>query len=145
VAPPPWRPVALGGVVRIAGAVAALAVAAWFGLGVYQAHNADAAREAIGRLPDPTAAQTERIRAELDRAATLNPDRGITLLRARAAFQQPDLPRAYRLIQQVTRAEPDNIEAWALLAFATVNHHADALNRAAEAQVRRLGPPVPAP
>lgn len=130
---------------RLAGAAVALVVAAWFGLSAYQAHYADAARARIGRLPNPTAAQTAQITRDLDRAATLNPDRGVTLLRARAAFQQPDLPRSYRLIAAVTRAEPDNVEAWALLAFATINHHVDALHRRAEAEVRRLSPPVPPP
>lgn len=130
---------------RLAGALVAVVVAAWFGLSAYQAHYADRAREQIGRLPDPTAAQTARIERDLDRAGTLNPDRGITLLRARAAFQQPDLPRSYALIQRVTRAEPENLEAWALLAFATVNHGVDALHRRAQEQVRRLSPPVPPP
>jgi predicted Zn-dependent protease len=133
-------------VIRALGAAAAVIVAAWFALGAYQAVNQADARDEIARLPAPTAAQTREIKRRLDRADTLNPDRGVTILRARAALQEPDLPRAVQLLQGVVRDEPENLEAWSLLAFATLDQPGEkALHDRAEAAQRRLSPPVPNP
>ena len=128
--------------VRIAAVIAALVVAAWFAVGVRQATSTGDAQHLLGGRT--TAAEQARTATLLDHAAVLNPDSGVDLLRARLDLAHGDRGTAVRRFEAVTRREPDNIEAWTQLAFATARTDRPAFRRAV-AQVRRLSPAVPAP
>jgi predicted Zn-dependent protease len=122
----------------------ALVVAAWFGLGIRQAGDTRDAAAIVSRLEALSPAQSAHAADLLDAAGTLNPDRHVEVLRAELALHHRDVPRARRLLEGVVADEPENIEAWALLAEALRRSDAAAARRA-QAQVRRLAPPVPAP
>ena len=130
--------------VRVLAVAVALVVAAWFAVGVRQAASVDAAQAEIGKLPDPTPDRLQRIERRLDRAEWLDVGQAVEIVRARAVLQQLDLPRGRRLLLRVLAAEPENVEAWALLSFATLDD-APRLHERALAALRRLSPPVPAP
>jgi hypothetical protein len=123
-------------------AVAVLAVIA-FALAVRQETAEQEAYRLLFRAPPSTPDRIERAARERDRAAPLNPGTRVAQLRAPLAAFEGDPERARRLLQDVVRREPDNIEAWASLAFALGGR--PAAQRRAQAQVRRLSPPVPAP
>lgn len=129
---------------RAAGVVAALLVCAWFALGLRQTTAANEVRARLARVAVRTPADAARTSQLLDRAGALNPDAGIDVLRADAAFAQGHTARARTLLLDVTRREPESFDAWATIAIAFAR--ADpALAAGARAQLRRLSPPAPAP
>jgi hypothetical protein len=95
-------------------ALAAVAVVAcaWFVLSARQAHDLDAATALLQKQSGYTAAGSARTRSLLDSASFLEPGTDVTLLRARLAMEQHRWKRARRLVDQATRAEPDNLQAW---------------------------------
>jgi predicted Zn-dependent protease len=129
---------------RIAAVVGALIVCAWFGLGIRQQSSFDEAKRRVSTFERPSAAEATRTATLLDRAQTLTPDRRVDLLRAQLALQQDRPAQARRLIERVLAKEPDNVEAWTRLAFATAASDPEA-SKLAAAQVLRLAPRVPAP
>ena len=124
--------------------VVAIAATWWFAVGIRQATVTHEAAAIVSRLGALTPAQSSRAADLLGRAGWLNPDRHVDVLRAELALHARDVPRARRRLEGVVAAEPDDIEAWALLAAALRDTDPAAANRA-EAQVRRLAPPVKAP
>lgn len=110
-------------VVRIVSVVAALVVAAWFALGVRESHELNTVTSLLAGHPRLTAAQAARADALLSSAATLNPDRQEELDRGEVALAAGHLPAAQRIILQVAREEPDNIDVWADLARAAGSNH----------------------
>jgi hypothetical protein len=129
---------------RVRGALAlgAAVLCAWFVLGTVQARDEDRATALIDSTGTPSAAVTSRILHLLDVAATLNPDRDIALLRSQAQTRAGRDAAAVRSAQSVARAEPLNIDAWTVLAFAAQPIDPAEASRA-RAQQRRLAPPVP--
>ena len=71
----------------------------------------------------------------------LNPDHRPDLFEGVILGRRGDFPGAVAAIQRVTSAEPENIEAWGLLASAA-KHTDPALAARAQATARRLSPPV---
>jgi predicted Zn-dependent protease len=71
----------------------------------------------------------------------LNPDHRADLFEAVILGRQGDFRGAVAAIQRVTRAEPENIEAWGLLASAAKRTD-PALAATAQARARELSPPV---
>jgi predicted Zn-dependent protease len=71
----------------------------------------------------------------------LNPDHRADLFEAVILGRQGDFRGAVAAIQRVTRAEPENIEAWGLLASAAKRTD-PALAAEAQARARMLSPPV---
>jgi Flp pilus assembly protein TadD len=71
----------------------------------------------------------------------LNPDRRADLFEGVILGRTGDFPGAVRAIQRVTSAEPENIEAWGLLASAAKRTDPE-LAAKADATARRLAPPV---
>jgi cytochrome c-type biogenesis protein CcmH/NrfG len=130
--------------VRVAGVVLALVVCAWFALGIRQVTSREDARALAARAERPSPRVAARERGLLDRAAQLNPDREIDLLRAGLALGQDDRPAAVRTLERVVREEPQNIQGWTQLAFTTGRTDPATFSRAAQA-IRRLSPRVPAP
>jgi predicted Zn-dependent protease len=123
---------------RVVTAGVALAIAAGFGLGIYQSRNQDAAEKAGPKRM--SAARERQVLAELDRAGTLNPgvepaiDRGILYLRQGRPRQ------AARVLLRSVRSEPDNIAAWAWLLNAAHATHDASLVRLARTRIVALRP-----
>jgi len=122
---------------------AAVVVCAWFALGAVQTHDEDRATTLVDSFSTPTPALTAQILSLLNTAGTLNPDRNIELLRAQALTRAGRSAAGIAAARSVTRAEPQNVDAWTVLAFAA--GRADpALATAALAQRQKLAPPVAA-
>lgn len=95
----------------------------------------DLAFEHTGALP------AQRAEDLLKRARTLNPDRMPDLFEGGIRAKQDRPQEAIAAIQRVTAAEPENAQAWNLLA--TVAKDSDPqLYEQARARVRALAPPV---
>ena len=129
---------------RAAAIAGALVVCAFFALGIRQTTSHEQADRRMSSPERPSSAAAARTETLLDHAATLNPDRRVDLGRALLALQSGHPQSARRIIERVVADEPDNIEAWTRLAFATAGTDPAASKRAA-AQVLRLAPRVPAP
>jgi len=100
---------------RIASAVLALVVCAWFALGVRQSQEVDQATNLVGGLQGQqklSAAQAAHARSLLSSAAVLNPDQQVNVLRARVALLRGQRASAVRILEQVVHQEPDYLEAW---------------------------------
>jgi hypothetical protein len=128
---------------RIAIAVVALVACAWFALGVRQAHDQARATSLINQPGTPSASETRQILQLLDRAATLNPDRSIDLLRAQAEVRHGEGQIALRQMLGVVRDEPLNVDAWIVLGFAAGGGRDPAVASLARIKERQLAPPVP--
>lgn len=128
-------------VARAGAAVLAIVVCAWFALGVRAFRDQDSVIASLAGRGPVSAAQARADRASLAEAATLNPDQGVDLLRAQLESRAGDSRAALRLASQVSRHEPENINAWLLIAV--VAHRNSAAYRSAAAHVRLLAPPVP--
>lgn len=105
--------------VRAASLIIVLVVCAWFALGIRQATSLTAAETLVDAQTHATAAQARRVQSLLDEAAMLNPDREVDILRARILLERGQDRPALGIIEGVTRAEPQNIEAWLWLAHAS--------------------------
>ena len=116
----------------------AIVVCAWFVLGIRQAHEINRATSIIAQTGTIPAAQLRAAAAALRSAGTLNPDAGVTILRARLAVKQQDPRRAERILKTVVRDEPMNLEAWIWLAGVSLIDPPEA--RIALAHIARLDP-----
>jgi hypothetical protein len=123
-------------VARVALLVLAVVVVGWLGVSI----SSSGAQDELIRLgfrigPAPDRA---RIQELADRGRVLSPDRRVDLAEGVALQRANDTAGAIAAFERAARAEPESIEAWALLARV-----ADP-QRAAEARrrVRELAPPV---
>jgi hypothetical protein len=130
--------------VRLAGVALALLVCAWFALGLRQTTATNAARSRLSVLSAPTPAAARATGRLLDRAAWLNPDRGVAILRADLALAQGRAAAGRGELLHVVRSEPDNVTAWGTIAVAFARTDPPLATRARR-ELRRLSPPVPAP
>jgi predicted Zn-dependent protease len=122
-------------------ALVALVVCAWFALGARQAVNTSRASSIISGAGRMSSAEVHKAFTFLDDAGTLNPDRQVDILRGRAFLARRNAQAARRVLTAVTRAEPQNVEAWLWLARASGTNAAllaDSLER-----VRALEPLLP--
>ena len=101
---------------RIAVLVVGLIVAAWFGLGVRQAREITDVTSLIRNANSVSHAQAAAASRQLDSAAMLNPDRNVAMLRAELDASDNHVARAESRLDTVVAAEPDNLDAWFLLA-----------------------------
>lgn len=125
-------------IARLLTGIVALVACAWFVLGIQQAHQTAAASTVLNNANGPLPArQAATVASELSSAATLNPDRQLTILRAALALQQGDRSRSTQLLKGVVAHEPDNIAAWVALAN---SDHAASEVKLALANVARLDP-----
>jgi predicted Zn-dependent protease len=88
-------------------------VAAWFALGIRQAHDIARATSIVSSSARLTPAQAAHANALLNSAGTLNPDQEVDILRARVQGALGDNAAADRILAGVTRREPEDLEAWA--------------------------------
>lgn len=119
----------------------AVVVCAWFALGIEQSHDQSRAVALMAEPGRTSSSQTAHILHLLGRAATLNPDRQIDLLRAQADLRAGNDTSALRTAQAVVRAEPQNATAWVVLSYAA-GPSDPALARLAHERVRELAPPA---
>lgn len=104
-------------IVRWAMFTGAAIVAAWFALGWVQARDLGRA-EALVSASSLSPSQAREAASLLNTAGDLNPDRTVDITRAELATRQHDPARAVTIAEQVTRAEPENLEAWRELSIA---------------------------
>ena len=122
---------------RVAVAVVSVLVAGWLVVMERDARLYERGIEAGGSLDDPrTVAQAE---SDLEGARLLSPDRTADVGLAMTWWITGRAAEARGLLEDVVRAEPDNLSAWTALGW--VNDGADAgLERRVRAEVRRLDP-----
>lgn len=126
-------------VIRVLALLAALAVCAWFALGIRQAHDTARAEAIVPSRPPLSATQANRALASLHAASLLNPDTQVDLLRAQVAIDRGERKRAEEIMLGVVRKEPMNARAWVLLASFPTNR---ATGQRAFSEVGQLVPPV---
>lgn len=104
-------------ILRLVLLTGAVIVAAWFGLGWVQARDIGRAQTLIAgaRL---SATEARDAASLLNTAGTLNPDRTVDITRAQLYVKRHDAARAVTVLEQVTRAEPLNLDAWRELSLA---------------------------
>jgi predicted Zn-dependent protease len=103
-----------GGLVALA-----LVVCAWFALGAYQAGNTHDANALITGSGSLSAAQARHAQSLLHSAGKLNPDLNVDILRGELALDQHRDATAVGILESVTRREPQNLNAWVQLVFAS--------------------------
>jgi Flp pilus assembly protein TadD len=128
--------------VRPALVLLALAICAWFALGVRQARSLGRAEAIITTGNHLTAAQFRSATALLNEADALNPDRTVELDRIHLLLGRGRDAEANRLARQAVSAEPQNIEAWIALAESSSTNLS--LYRYAVHRVNGLEPLLPA-
>jgi predicted Zn-dependent protease len=124
---------------RLALILLSLAAGAWFVLGVVQARDLDRATDIVQRAHSLRPAQADQARSLLDTAATLHPNRSVGLLRAQVASLSGHPHQAVRLAERVTAQEPQNLNAWLLLAQVAL-HGDRSLTGQAVARLKQLDP-----
>ena len=130
------RPAAIGA------ALIALAVCAWFALGIRQAHDTTAATAIVSGSAHLSAGQGHRAAALLHSAKLLDPDTEVDVLRGELALEQGNRLGARSILERVVAKEPDNALAWQWLAKASVGDlHEFFL---AAYRLQQLVPPIPA-
>jgi hypothetical protein len=90
---------------------------------------------ASGQLDDP--ATVDRAEADLRAARLLSPDRTPDIWRGLVLWNA-GRPGARALLEDVVRAEPDNLSAWTALGWVAGGD--EALERRVSAEMRRLDP-----
>ena len=121
--------------------VVAIVVCGWFALGARQAIDTQRATAIASRGLTASAAQVREVRSLVHGARVLNPDKQLDVLLGRVEIEHRDLAQARRVLEPVTRSEPQNIEAWVLLAAASGSQ--PSLLREALLRVHELEPRVP--
>jgi thioredoxin-like negative regulator of GroEL len=124
-------------VLRALLAVVALAACAWFGLGVVQARSTSRAATILGTHRALSPAQERHVASLLASAATINPDRAVSILRAKLDLLEGKRAAATAVMHKVVGSEPDNIEAW--VQMAQTDHTPAELERAIR-NLARLDP-----
>jgi predicted Zn-dependent protease len=124
--------------------IAAAAVAvAWLAIGIAGSRSQEELRHLVSETERPTVAQIARA-DELRRAAERTQGSRPALMEATLRMKGGDTAGARRVLEDVVHDEPDNGEAWLLLARATEDSD-PARSDAAMERVRELAPPVPPP
>jgi hypothetical protein len=122
-------------------ALAALALAAWLGVQAVGARAQDELTDLALKPGKLTPAELRHADALVERAGRLSPDRRPQMFRALLEAREGDRRAAVAGLASVARAEPENVQAWALLARLAAGYD-DALAARARARVRVLAPPV---
>jgi predicted Zn-dependent protease len=130
--------------IRAAIVLLALAAVAWLGAGI----AASRAQDDLARLVATTAQPDD---ADLAHAVDLRrkaerwaPGRRPSLLEATLRLKSDDREGAAELLEDVVADEPENAEAWLLLAQASEDRDPER-EAEARARVRALAPDVPSP
>ena len=108
-------------ILRGIGVVLALVVCAWFALGVRQAHDTSRANSIVSSDDGVSAAQAAHAASLLELGRHAQSGLAGRHAPGRAALAQNDRARAVRIVEDVTRREPMNVEAWLPLAETPVS------------------------
>jgi Flp pilus assembly protein TadD len=130
---------------RIGMALACAAALAWLAVVLHSVALRDDGQEIAARDPKTlSAAEVAHSLSLLRRAQAHTPDTEPLLDRGALLVRLGQVRRATPLLEQIVDREPENVQAWALLALAT--QRTDPA-RAAEARARttKLAPQVPLP
>jgi predicted Zn-dependent protease len=126
---------------RLLVAALAVVIVAWFVLAAREARDLVEATNIVTQSASITPAQASHASRLLTSAGQLNPDRQVDLLRAALAANRNQNGRARQLLEGVTSAEPENVQAWYLLAQVSGrDYRVEAL---ALKRIARLHPYVP--
>jgi hypothetical protein len=104
-------------ILRLALLTGAVIVAAWFALGWVQARDIGRAQSLLA-APSLSRAGAREAGSLLNTARVLNPDHTVAITRAQLYRKLHQPQRAVTLLEQVTRAEPLNLQAWRELSIA---------------------------
>ena len=129
--------------VRVALVALAVAAIAWLAVGAAASRSQDELRDLVASTERPTAADIARA-DELRRAAERTPGSRPAMMEATLRLKGDDAAGARRVLEQAVEDEPENGEAWLLLARATEASD-PARSQQAMARVRELAPQVPPP
>jgi predicted Zn-dependent protease len=127
---------------RVSVLILAAVACAWYALGIRQAQDMQRATSLINGPSSLTPAQARHARTLLHSARTLNPDLTVDILRGELALDQGHPAVAVRALQSVTRREPQNLQAWVQLTFASAKAGDRALTVSAARHVSALFPKV---
>jgi predicted Zn-dependent protease len=133
-----------GAVTRVAVVLLALAAIVWLALGVQATRAENELSDLVAQESVPGPDELERgeeLRREAERFV---PGRRPSMIEATLRIQGNDHAGAIRLLQDVVEDEPENGEAWLLLARAAEDQDPELAERAM-GRVRELAPPVPPP
>jgi hypothetical protein len=126
--------------------VLAAAVIAWMAVQLAAvAANDELVGVAYRPLGDPSPAELRAADAEVRTAERLNADRAPSVVRGATYLRAGRADDAVRVFTEVTRDEPENLPAWAMLVRAARANGDQALAARALARQRELAPPVPGP
>lgn len=92
--------------------------AAWFVLGIHQAHDLNAATNIANQGNRISAAEGQKVVSLVNSAHTLNPDRQLDIVEGQAMLETGAPQAAIRVLLPVTHDEPRNVEGWVWLAHA---------------------------
>jgi hypothetical protein len=124
-------------------AAVAVLVCAWFAFGIRQAIDTSRATAIANQGNHATAAQVHQVSSLARSARFLNPDKQPDVLLGQTEVEHGDLAAARRVLERVTRSEPQNLAAWLWLGRASrddlVTFYTAAIH------IRRLEPRMPSP
>jgi|GraSoiStandDraft_45_1057281.scaffolds.fasta_scaffold941501_1 hypothetical protein len=124
-------------------AAMAIVACAWFVVGIRQAIDTSRASAIANQGNHATVAQEREVRSLVRGARLLNPDRQPDVLLGQVEAEHGDRVSARRLLEAVTRSEPQNVTAWLWLTKAAAGDNR--LFYLAAFQVRQLEPRFPPP
>jgi predicted Zn-dependent protease len=130
--------------IRAAIVLLALAAVAWLGAGIAASRAQDDLARLVATTATPDDADLQEaaeLRRKAERWAT---GRRPSLLEATLRLKAEDRAGAARLLEDVVADEPENAEAWLLLAQASEDRDPEREAQARE-RVRALAPDVPPP
>lgn len=122
-------------------ALVSLVAAAWFGLGIHQAHDIGGAAAIVAGTSHVSPGQARHAGDLLRSASVLNPDDEVDILRGELALDEGNRVAARRIFEQVGAKEPENALAWEWLARASPDDAHDFFQ--AIIHLRELVPRVP--
>lgn len=103
---------------RVLAAALAAVICAAFAVGIRQASSVNALDALLQTRDGPTPAQHRAAASDLRSAAFGYPGQDVHILAARAALWEHRYTHAKAMAQSITRLEPDNLQAWVLIAVA---------------------------
>jgi hypothetical protein len=120
-------------------AAVAVAAAAWLAVGLRNELTLEQA-QAVSLRAAPSAGEIETAMADADDARLLNPDWAEPEgLRATLDIRRTNTRPAFDSLVEIVRREPENVQAWALLALVSRRLDPELAKRAAR-RVRELDP-----
>ena len=119
---------------RVAVALVALVALGWLAVMERDAVFQQRGLRAAGKLSEP--GNAARAQQAFDAARLMNPDTDPVVGRAVVYLVREQRPRAAALLEDVVRAEPDNLAAWTVLYNVSLGHDQATARRALAARVR---------